>query len=117
MSVLVRRAGTVNLEMLPPAAVLIRMKSPLIVLSSRKLPRSSGPMRPFVSSKVFGSAEIPAPELLVIRLKASVGRVLSKWIGANDCKRELSSTWPPPYWMSALEIEFRKACLEGTSES
>ena len=63
-----------------------------MVLSFKKLPRNSGPMRPLVSSKLFGSAEMPAPELLVIRLKASVGRVLTRWIGEKDCSLELSST-------------------------
>ena len=36
-----------------------------------------------------------APALLVIVLKAIVGRVCSSWIGANVSAFESTTTWPP----------------------
>ena len=69
---------------------------PLIELLRRRLPRISGPTRPLLSSKLLGSAAIAAPALFVIVLKASVGRVLSSRIGANESSTESTSTWPPP---------------------
>ena len=88
MSVLRNRAGTSSRSGSPPSGVRIFTNRPLVELPRSVLPRISGPTRPFESSKLSGVAEMPAPALLVIVLKASVGRVFSSWTGAKESSCE-----------------------------
>ena len=53
----------------------------------------------------------------MISLKASVGRVLSTWIGANDWSSESTNTLPPPYLSDARLIELRNTFPVAESES
>ena len=96
MSVLLNRAGTSSCSSGEPDLVKIFTNRPLVELPTSRLPRISGPIRPFDSSKLFGVAAIAAPALPVIVLKVIVGRVLSTWIGVKDCAWESTRTWPPP---------------------
>ena len=49
-----------------------------------------------LASATVMDSRIAAPALPVIVLKATVGLVLSIWMGANDWTWESTRTWPPP---------------------
>ena len=100
-------AGTSSVSIGWPNCVRIRTNRPLIELSVTRLPRTVGPRRPAVSSKLLGSADTAAPALKRIVLKVSVGRADTRWIGAKDCNWPLTSTCPPPYCITAWEMLLR----------
>ena len=117
MSLLRSLAGTSSVSIGLPNSVRILRKSPFVVLSRSRFPLTSGPARPFESSKLLGSAAMAAPALRRIVLNAIVGRVDSSWMGANESSLESTLTCPPPNQSDAWPTVLTKARFEAESES